>query len=99
MSTPVKVEAALKRAELRVEVDRSGERLGYKIRQATMQKVPYVIVVGQKEVESNTINVRVRDGEDVGETTVEAWVGQLPPVSVPQLAASLAKSEADQAAQ
>ncbi len=82
---------------VRAEVDRSDERLGYKIRAATMQKVPYLVIVGQKEAEAGTINVRVRDGEDLGETNVEKFVSDLPPYSVPQVAASLAQVPAEAA--
>ncbi len=91
-----KVAAALARHSVRVEVDHSDERLGYKIRAATMQKVPYLIVVGQKEAETDTINVRWRDGEDLGETTVAGLVDAMPPHTIPALAASLrdAPSEA-----
>ncbi|MEM6294631.1 MAG: threonine--tRNA ligase, partial [Myxococcota bacterium] len=92
-----KVSAQLDARGVRVEVDRSDERLGYKIRAATMQKVPYLIVVGQKEAESDTINVRVRGGEDVGETTAAAFVDQLPPYTVPQLVESLGKPAAEAA--
>lgn len=92
-----KVAAQLDRQAVRVEVDRSDERLGYKIRAATMQKVPYLIVVGQKEAESDTINVRSRDGEDLGETTVAGLVEAMPPYTVPALAASLRDAPAEAA--
>lgn len=67
---------------LRVEVDRSDERLGYKIRAATTSKVPYVVVVGQKEAEAATINVRCRDEDDIGETKADAFVDGLPPFTI-----------------
>lgn len=84
-----KVAAKFDDAGVRVEVDYSDERLGYKIRAATMQKVPYLVVVGQKEADGDIINVRWRDGDDIGETTVEAFVEGMPPYTVPALAASL----------
>jgi len=91
--------AKFRSAGLRTEVDASDERLGYKIRGATMYKVPYVIVVGAKEAEAGTINVRCRDGEDLGETTTEHFVEGLPPFTVPQLVSSLAAAASAEAAQ
>ena len=92
-----KVSAQFDQAGVRVEVDYSDERLGYKIRSATMQKVPYLVVVGQKEADGNSINVRWRDGEDIGETTVDAFVKGMPPYTVPALAASLREQTAEAA--
>ncbi|MGH1341832.1 MAG: threonine--tRNA ligase [Nannocystales bacterium] len=92
-----KVAAQLDSHSVRTEIDSSDERLGYKIRAATMQKVPYLIVVGQKEAETNTINVRWRDGEDIGETTVAGLVEAMPPYTVPALAASLRDAPAEAA--
>lgn len=92
-----KVSAQLDNAGVRVEVDYSDERLGYKIRSATMQKVPYLVVVGQKEADGNSINVRWRDGEDIGETTVDDFVEGMPPYTVPALAASLREQTAEAA--
>ena len=50
----------LERAGIRVEVDDREEKMGYKIREAQLQKVPYMIVIGDKEVEENKVNVRTR---------------------------------------
>ncbi len=93
------VQLQLREAGLRVEIDDSDERLGYKIRNATMMKVPYLLVVGAKEAEEGTINVRCRDGEDLGETRVPAFVAGLPPFTVPRLVASLVRAGRAQAAQ
>ena len=91
------VAGQLEKAGLRVEVDGSDERLGYKIRGATMAKVPYVIVVGQQEVDAGNINVRCRDAEDLGAVSIESFVDGLPPYTVPALVADLdAKAEAAQ---
>ncbi|REJ86070.1 MAG: threonine--tRNA ligase [Acidobacteria bacterium] len=69
-----KVGAELRAAGLRVHVDLRDDRVGYKIRQASLQKVPYVIVVGEKEQDAGTINLRARDVEanngEIGEMTV-----------------------------
>ena len=51
---------------VRVEVDDRNEKIGYKIRQAQMEKVPYMIVVGDKEMEDNSVNVRKHGGDELG---------------------------------
>src|SRR5699024_1512275 len=53
-----KVEDELKESGIRVHVDVRDEKLGYKIRGAQMQKIPYILVLGDKEIESNSVNVR-----------------------------------------
>jgi len=89
----------LEEAGLRVELDDSDERLGYKIRNATLMKVPYLVVVGGKEAESGTINVRSREGEDLGAMSVDAFVQGLAPFTVPRLVASLAAEQKARAAE
>ena len=59
---------------LRAEVNLSDDRVGYKIREASLQKLPYVIVVGEKEVEHGTVNVRSRDRGELGELALDAFV-------------------------
>ncbi|MEM9458615.1 MAG: threonine--tRNA ligase [Myxococcota bacterium] len=93
------VMASLREAGLRATVDQSDERLGFKIRGATMNKVPYLVVVGAKEAEAKTINVRCRDAEDLGETSVDGFVQGLPPYTVPKLIASLSSVAHADAAQ
>lgn len=61
-----KVESELKEAGIRVEVDERSEKLGAKIRDAQMQKIPYMLVVGDKEMENQQIAVRSRDQGDLG---------------------------------
>jgi threonyl-tRNA synthetase len=56
---------------LRCELDLSNEKVGYKIREKTLQKIPYLIIIGDKEVENNTITLRRRDGEDLGSMTLD----------------------------
>ncbi|HKI86831.1 MAG TPA: threonine--tRNA ligase, partial [Thermoanaerobaculia bacterium] len=56
---------------LRVEEDLRNEKLGYKIRQAQIQKVPYMLVVGGREEEAGTVALRLRTGEDLGARTVD----------------------------
>ena len=61
-------------AGLRVELDDRGEKLGYKIREAQLQKVPYMLVIGGREEEAGTVAVRLRNGEDLGSMEVEEFV-------------------------
>ena len=60
------VAAALEEAGVRVETDLRNEKIGYKIREAQMQKIPYMLVVGDKEAQSGAVAVRTRAGEDLG---------------------------------
>ncbi len=73
----VQVREALLDAGMRVEANQSDDRVGYKIRDASLKKIPYVIVVGDKEQEAHTINVRNRDDGAQLETTIEGFVGSL----------------------
>ena len=73
------VHATLSAGGLRVEVDERSEKLGYKIREAQLQKVPYMLVVGEREVESGTVAVRHRDGEDRGSLAPSDWLSELRP--------------------
>jgi threonyl-tRNA synthetase len=60
-----------------VEADLRNEKVGYKIREHTLQKVPYLIVVGDRERETGTISVRTRGGEDLGSMPVAQFVEKL----------------------
>ena len=60
------VQRELKQQRFRVEVDDSGERMGNKIRRAQLQKVPYMLVIGDREVEAEQVAVRDRSGDDLG---------------------------------
>ena len=62
----------LKQSDIRVDVDDRSERMNAKIRHAQLQKVPYMLVVGDKEAESDTASVRLRDGRDLGPTAIDA---------------------------
>ena len=59
---------------LRVEKDFQNEKLGLKIRAAQLQKVPYMLVIGDKEVASGTVSPRQRDGKNLGAMTADAFV-------------------------
>ena len=62
---------------VRVEVDERSEKIGYKIRQAQMAKVPYMLVVGDKEVEEGTVNVRKHGGDELGSVPFEEFFNSI----------------------
>jgi threonyl-tRNA synthetase len=68
------VAAGLKAASLRVEVNDSSDRMQAKIRDAQLQKVPYMLVIGDREMESGAVAVRLRDGQDLGAQPVADFV-------------------------
>ena len=68
-----KVQKTLKNKGFRVETDLRNEKIGFKIREHTIQKVPYLLVIGDKEVENQTVAVRARSGEDLGSMSLEAF--------------------------
>lgn len=65
---------SLKAAGIRCEMDNRDEKIGYKIRSAQMEKVPYMLIVGQKEEESQTVSVRSREDGDLGSFALEDFV-------------------------
>ncbi len=67
------VQSYLQTQGLRVELDTRNEKLGYKVREAQMEKVPYMLVIGDKEMEEKGVNVRPRVGENLGFYTQEAF--------------------------
>jgi threonyl-tRNA synthetase len=64
-------------AGLRVELDDRSEKLGYKIREAQVQKVPYMLVVGEREAQQGAVSVRKRSGEDLGALPVERFLAEV----------------------
>ena len=62
---------------IRVEVDDRNEKTGYKIREAQLQKIPYMLIVGEKEVETNTLSVRSREGGDLGTRRIDEFLEEL----------------------
>ncbi len=66
-----KVLQKLQEKGIRAEADTRNEKLGYKVREAQLEKIPYMLVVGDKEVAAESVNVRARDSEDPGLKTVE----------------------------
>lgn len=69
-----KVEKKLKKQGLRVISDLRNEKIGYKIREHSMQRYPYILVVGDREVENNQISVRQRGGQDLGSMSLETLI-------------------------
>jgi threonyl-tRNA synthetase len=67
----------LKNQGLRVEMDLRNEKVGFKIREHTLQRVPYLLVAGDREVGSNSLAVRTRDGKDLGSMALEAVASKL----------------------
>ncbi len=66
------VVAKLKRAGIRTRVDLRNEKVGFKIREHTLQRVPYLLVVGDREVEANTVAVRTQQGEEFGSVALDS---------------------------
>jgi threonyl-tRNA synthetase len=69
-----KVEKRLKKQGLRVISDLRNEKIGYKIREHSIQRYPYILVVGDREMDNNEISVRQRGGKDLGSMPLEALI-------------------------
>jgi threonyl-tRNA synthetase len=65
------VEQFLQKQEIRAISDLRNEKIGYKIREHTLQRVPYMLVIGERELESGAVAVRTRDGQDLGSLPLE----------------------------
>ena len=65
------IEKTFKREGLRCEIDERSEKIGYKIRTAQLERIPYMLVIGEKEVQTNSVSVRGRDSGDMGSMPVE----------------------------
>ncbi len=70
------IAAKLDEAGIRAESDLRSEKLGYKIREAQMQKIPYMLVVGDRDMEDGTVSVRTRKGDDLGAMTPDAFLSK-----------------------
>ncbi len=77
----LKTEKLLKKQGLRVETDLRNEKIGYKIRQSTLRRIPFMLVVGDREVAEGTVAVRTREGQDLGSLAVEGLLASLPGVN------------------
>ena len=68
------IAAALDRAGFRAETDVRNEKIGKKIREATLEKIPYMLVVGDRDIENGTVSVRHRSGEDLGAMSLDQFL-------------------------
>jgi threonyl-tRNA synthetase len=71
------VEQALKKQGVRVKIDLRNEKIGFKIREHSMQRVPYLLIIGDKELENQQVTVRTQSGEDLGSFTVNEFVDRV----------------------
>ena len=71
------IKKKLEKEGYRVEVDSSDEKIGYKIRQAQLEKLPYMIILGKNEVENNNISVRARNGEKIDGILLDEFISKL----------------------
>ncbi len=72
-----KLKEKLEEYDIRVELDEREEKIGYKIREAQLQKIPYMLIVGDKEVEANALGVRSRKDGDIGAMRVEDFINKI----------------------
>ena len=72
-----KIEKSLRKDGFRVESDLRNEKITYKIRDHSMQRVPYLLIVGDKEMENNTVSVRVRGSQDLGEMSLNKFIHRI----------------------
>ena len=71
------VAAKLHAAGLRVQTDLRSEKINYKIRELSLQKLPYILVVGEKEAQTGTVSVRARGGENLGAMSLDAFIERI----------------------
>ena len=72
-----KLKEKLEEYDIRIELDEREEKIGYKIREAQLQKIPYMLIVGDKEVEANAVGVRSRKDGDIGAMSVEDFINKI----------------------
>ena len=71
------VKDALEAKGIRCEIDDRSEKIGFKIRAAQLEKVPYMVLAGDKDIEANTISIRSRKNGDEGASTLEEFVNRI----------------------
>jgi len=71
------VHGRLRAAGIRAELDDRNEKLGYKIREAQVEKVPYMLVVGEREAREGAVAVRRRSGEDLGPVALDRFIADI----------------------
>ena len=69
--------AQLEHAGIRAETDLRNEKIGFKIREAQLQKIPYMLILGDKEIESGVVAVRTRDGKELGAVSTDVLIARL----------------------
>ena len=72
-----KIKETLKQKGIRVEIDDRNEKVGYKIREARLQKIPYMLIIGDKEIENNTIGIRTRKDGDIGQMKLGDFIEKI----------------------
>ncbi len=77
MAYAEKVAYALRKKKIRVDIDNRAEKIGYKIREARLERAPYMVIVGQEEEENATVSVRSREKGDEGSQALDAFVARL----------------------
>jgi len=73
----LKIKETLLKSGIRCEIDLDSKTLGAKIRHSTLQKVPYMVIIGEKEVEANKCAVRTREGKDLGQLSINELISKL----------------------
>ena len=81
MAYAAELRKKFKKAGIRVELDESNEKIGYKIRKAQIEKVPYMAVIGDKEVETGTVSVRDRAKGDLGAQRTDEFIAHIKDIS------------------
>ena len=71
------IQQKLMENDIRAEVDNSGNTISYQIRNAVKKKVPYIIVVGDKEIENNSISIRLRDGQQINDIPLSDFIKRI----------------------
>ncbi len=72
-----KLKEQLENVDIRVEIDEREEKIGYKIREAQLQKIPYMLIIGDKEVEANAVGVRSRKDGDIGQMSTQDFINKI----------------------
>ncbi len=73
----LKIKEQLEDADIRVELDEREEKIGYKIREAQLQKIPYMLIIGDKEIEANVASVRSRKDGDIGQMSLPNFISKI----------------------
>ena len=72
-----KIAEKMRLAGFRAESDLRNEKVGYKVRAHTLERVPFILVAGEREKEENTVSVRTRAGDDLGVMSVDSWISEM----------------------